>query len=308
MRVAVCVLTYKRPDGLRRLLDGLARLSFTKTQPADVKVVVIDNDPSASSAGDCSKLKASYPWKLEWYNEKRRGISYARNAAVALTREGHDFIAFIDDDEIPEPSWLDELLAVQQMHQAAIVTGPVLPVYPEHAPVWSVKSGCYERTRHPTGYSMDLARTGNVLIDTEVFSKGENGFDERYALSGGEDTHFFMRVKEQGFDIVWADEAIVHEWLPMSRLKVSWLLQRAYRSGNTYTLCERDIRPSLSNLSIRAIKGVLRVGGGIVLALPALLFGRIAFIKVLQSICLGAGMVMGLMGRRYEEYQRTHAV
>ncbi|WP_312111681.1 glycosyltransferase family 2 protein [Brevibacillus reuszeri] len=308
MKVAVCVLTYKRPDGLKRLLDGLSRQAFIKTQPSAVQVVVVDNDPAASSVACCSSLQPGYPWKLVWYNEKRRGISFARNRAVALAWEKHDFIAFIDDDEVPEPSWLDELLAVQQMTQAAIVTGPVLPVYPEGAPAWSVKSGCYERSRHPTGYALRLARTGNVLIQTEVFARIENWFDERYALSGGEDTHFFMRVKALGFDIVWADEAIVHEWLPLSRLKVSWLLQRAYRSGNTYTLCERDIRQSAAKLVIRAIKGGFRIGSGLVLALPALLLGRIAFIKALQSICLGAGMVMGLVGKRYEEYQRTHAV
>lgn len=289
-------------------MDGLGQLTFTQTKPSVVKVVVIDNDPLGSAYPYCSMAKATFPWSLEWHNEKRRGISYARNAAVALTRGDHDFIAFIDDDEVPEPTWLDQLLVVQQMYQAAIVTGPVLPVFPERAPPWSVPRRLYERSRHPTGYALNLARTGNVLIQTEVFACEDNVFDERYALSGGEDTHFFMRVRQQGFPIVWADEAIVHEWVPASRRKLGWLLQRAYRSGNTYSLCERDIERSSWKWTIRATKGMARVVLGIFLALPAALLGRIAFIKTMQSICLGAGMLMGLLGSRYQEYEKTHAV
>ena len=45
--------------------------------------------------------------------EGRRGIPQARNAAVAVALERADFVAFIDDDEVPSPLWLAELLRLR---------------------------------------------------------------------------------------------------------------------------------------------------------------------------------------------------
>ncbi|HZG81243.1 MAG TPA: glycosyltransferase family A protein [Brevibacillus sp.] len=308
MKVAIGVLTYKRPDGLKRLLAGLELLTFDKVSTPEVHVLVIDNDPEASAQDYCIQRQGSYRWRLRYSHEPRRGISHARNRALDLSAEGYDGIAFIDDDEEPAPDWLDQLLFVQQEYGADVVTGPVLPRMEEPAPAWSKKGRFYERSRHPTGFRMELARTGNVLIRTSLLEDPANRFDPRYGLSGGEDTHFFLRVRQQGHEIIWADEAVVYEWVPASRIKPGWLLQRAYRSGNTYALCERDIRLPVHRLLLRAVKGVMRIGWGMLLLLPSVLLGPVRLIRSLQQICIGAGMVMGLAGSRYEEYEETHGV
>ncbi|WP_400162843.1 glycosyltransferase family 2 protein [Brevibacillus sp. TJ4] len=306
MKVAVCILSYKRLDGLRRLLNGLEQLVFAKMPVPTVRVLVIDNDPEAGARACCELLQATYRWPLEWHHEPRRGISHGRNRAIELARERDDFLAFLDDDEVPEPGWLDHLLDVQSRYGASVVTGPVLPVLGSEAPDWSIQGGFYERPRYPTGFSMDLARTGNVLLTTALFASPANRFDERYGLSGGEDTHFFLRIRQQGHRIVWADEAIVHEWVPASRTTMSWLLQRSYRYGNTYSLCERDLQQGVLTALLRAAKGIAHIGAGIVLLVPGVFGRRVWLIKSLRSICLGAGMVNGVMGRRYEEYRQTH--
>lgn len=308
MKVAICVLTYKRPEGLRQLLAGLAQLDFTQIPVPEIQVLVIDNDPQASASAVCSRLFDGYRWPLTLVHEPRRGISHARNAAILFAKNDYDFLAWIDDDEVPEPRWLEQLLLVQRAFQADIVTGPVLPVFDQTAPAWSVQGGFYMRSRHPTGTRMELARTGNVLIHTGVFALDDNRFDPRYALSGGEDTHFFLRISKQGYSIVWADEAIVYETVPESRLKLRWLMQRAYRAGNTYALCERDLRLPVPTLLFRALKGVARMAIGVILVLPSVAMGRIRLYKALQQISLGAGMVMGLAGSRYEEYRQTHGM
>ena len=44
MKVAICIITFRRQEGLKRLLDSLNRLEF-KQQPApDLQLVVVDND------------------------------------------------------------------------------------------------------------------------------------------------------------------------------------------------------------------------------------------------------------------------
>ena len=45
MSIAICALTYKRPERLAQLLAGLRRLRFTERAP-EIRVIVVDNDAS----------------------------------------------------------------------------------------------------------------------------------------------------------------------------------------------------------------------------------------------------------------------
>ena len=60
----------------------------------------------------------------------------ARNAALD-NRRNADYVCFIDDDEVPDPRWLDELIRVQAEYDADVVTGPVLSsVSAQNVPAW----------------------------------------------------------------------------------------------------------------------------------------------------------------------------
>src|SRR3712207_291321 len=105
MKVAICIATYLRPEGLWRVLQSLDALRFSSSPEPDVEVVVIDNDPDGSAGATCERAKGATRWPIRYVHEPRRGISQVRNRAVEVTRATADFIAFIDDDEIAEPQW-----------------------------------------------------------------------------------------------------------------------------------------------------------------------------------------------------------
>ena len=190
--VAICVITYQRPKGLRRLLNGLNCLTFSQSKHLDVRVIVVDNDSTGSASQVCESIIPSFKYPLTYSIESRRGISYARNRAIACVPPDTDFVAFIDDDEVPETSWLDELLTAQSKYDADVVSGPVLPYFPsETVATWVVKGRFFERPRYPTGYLRKTAATNNVLVCGEIFRSMDKLFDERFALTGGEDGHFF---------------------------------------------------------------------------------------------------------------------
>ncbi len=111
MVLAVCALTYRRPEGLARLLDGLAGLAFSG-EPPELRIIIVDNDPDRSARAFCDERARSFPWPLEYRHEPTPGIAPARNAALEAAR-GADWIAFIDDDEVPEQAWLDSLIQAQ---------------------------------------------------------------------------------------------------------------------------------------------------------------------------------------------------
>ena len=217
-------------------------------------------------------------------------------------------MVFVDDDEVPLPSWMDELLCVQRSYDADVVFGAVLPYFVEDVPAWIVKGRFFEhpfvRARYHTGHRLEVADTNNVLLRSRVFGDMDKLFDERFAFTGGSDTHFFMRVFRAGYIIVWARDAQVHDWVPKHRANARWILQRAYRLGNTRSLCELDVELSGAGRVVPVIKGVGRIAQGLLLIPISLTRGRHAFVGALHRICYGAGRLAGVLGVQYEEYRR----
>ena len=308
MRIAVCVLTYRPPEGLRRLIDSLNELFFNKSPLPDLEIVVVHNDPPGSAQPFCEEVRPNLRWPIKCCVEPRRGIPYARNRAIVCAGPDVDFVAFVDDDEVPRPSWMDELLYVQRSYDADVVYGAVLPYFEDDVPAWVGKGQFFEhpvvRARYPTGHPLELADTNNVLVRSEVFRGMDELFDERFALTGGSDTHFFMRVFRAGYRIVWAGDAAVYDWVPRSRANARWILQRAYRLGNTRSLCELDLERSVAGRVMPVVKGIGRIIQGLLFAPVSLILGRHAFVGALQKVCYGAGRLAGVIGVQYEEYRR----
>ena len=136
MKVDVCIATYRRPRGLQRLLDGLQAQQLPQDEAPQVRVVVVDNDPEGSARELCEEARGWLRFPLVYVLEKRRGIPQARNTAVATSLGEADFLAFVDDDEAPDPGWLMELLRVQQARGADAVAGPCVPLFEDGAPAW----------------------------------------------------------------------------------------------------------------------------------------------------------------------------
>ncbi len=55
LHATVCIATYRRPAGLRALIDSLNALEFTATD-LDVTLVIVDNDPANPAAPDPGDL------------------------------------------------------------------------------------------------------------------------------------------------------------------------------------------------------------------------------------------------------------
>ena len=307
--VAVCIVTYQRPVWLGELLRSLTRTSLMGQAEGGHTplVVVVDNDAAGSARATVESASAGVPCPVRYEVETRRGISHARNRAVAIAQEsGAEFVAFVDDDEVVTPGWLGELMAIQAAHGADIVSGPVVPRFDEGVPAWIIRGGFFARTRYATGTLRQNGATNNCLIACRLFQGRPEPFDPRFALTGGSDMHFFKQVARDGGRIVWADSAVVEEWVPQSRARVGWLLQRAYRGGNAFTLSERLLDRSGSWLVGRAVKGVGRTVQGALLVLPSMLLGRAPAVRALQKTALGAGTLAAILGHRYHEYRAVH--
>ena len=303
--VAICIATYKRPQGLERLLQSLCKLQLKEHSDAAIQIIVVDNDEHQTAREIAHQWKALSPWPMTYDVESKRGISHARNRLVSLAM-GNQFIAFIDDDEIAHPRWLDELLSAHERFRSNIVAGPVLPRFEIDPPSWILKGRFFQRKQYRDGKLLDFTGTGNVLIESSVLENQTNPFDPRLALSGGSDTLFFLRLSSNGHPIAYTSKAKVEEFVPPTRMTIGWLCKRAYRGGNTYNICKHLIEDSKRWIPNRVLKGIARIGMGTLFLIPAIVLGRIAFVRALTSISDGAGGLAGIVGKKYLEYKKTH--
>jgi glycosyltransferase involved in cell wall biosynthesis len=301
--VVICIITFHRLHGLQRLLESLKELTFEVVERPDWQVVVVDNDAQASASEIVDQIRMRFPVSILYGVEPCQGIAAARNQAIRLAPEC-DFIAFIDDDEVAHPAWLDQLLRVQKDYQADIVTGPVLPDFEEPPPTWIIRGHFFNRRRLKTGTQVHFAATHNILVKYVWTQKLDGPFDMRFNLTGGSDSHFSRRVIQGGGKVVWADEAIVTEYNPPNRVKAGWLLQRSFRIAYTTTLIEKLLY-SFFIILLRFIKAIYHIFLGFVLLIPLMLYyGYAGIIKALQRAARGAGALFALFGGRYEEYAK----
>lgn len=100
LRASVIISTYNRSAGLRAALEGL------RHQTCDDFEVVVVNGPSTD---DTAAVLAAYADRIRVGDCAEQSLTRSRNIGISMT--SGDVVAFIDDDAIPEPTWVAEILA-----------------------------------------------------------------------------------------------------------------------------------------------------------------------------------------------------
>lgn len=305
--VVVAVLTYKRIDDIVELVPILAAEVDALESPG--RVVVVDNDPEHTARDPLQELNCE---GVHYVHEPLPGIANARNAALDAAAAAR-FVAFIDDDERPEPGWLAALLETQRTTDAAAVAGVVKPVEGLVDDPWIEAGRFFVRQRHRTGTEQPAASTANLLLDLrQVRSMGPIHFDNAFGMTGGSDTMFTRDLVQRGGRIVWCDEAVVVDHIRPERATRAWVVQRHFRSANVWS------RTSVALADGRASTFAVRLGltfqgaGRMVVGCIRETFGRITHdltheARGRRTLARGTGMVVGAWGFAYNEYGTNRA-
>ena len=304
VEVVIAIPTYRRPRGLARLLASLAELETR----ANLTVLVGDNDAENHLGRDLCDVvhRIGYRWPLEAIVVAERGIAQNRNAlvAAALEKPSMQFLAMLDDDEWVEPGWLDALLGAQQRFAADAVEGPVLGMSAEGGDAEDYAGVATHRGA--SGIAETIEGAGNILIARTALERLEPPhFDPQFALSGGEDKDFFLRLKAHGARFAWSAEAVSYTAVPESRKGLGWTLARAYSVGNS------DMRIFLKHHAGQGamLRELIKIGAALLLSPPVALIlwtSPNRRLEALRKLFRAAGKTAALFGSHYQEYSVIH--
>ena len=236
--VAICVCTYKRPQGLENVLDSIKNLIADRIT---FSVFVADNDPVSHDGFNLiERTRGAYPFNIFCEIEENPGISHARNRTLRMVKNSQEpvgYVAFTDDDVEVSRHWLRDLVSTSILYSADIVVGKREAKFAVPPSADILQSGFFddETASHPTGTVLSDGNTSNVLFKKEIFDmEGYDAFDVSLALAGGEDCDLFMRLHQKNYKMVQCASAVIYEIYPAERLNAQWILTRYYRSGSTY--------------------------------------------------------------------------
>ncbi|MCE5292648.1 MAG: glycosyltransferase, partial [Nocardiaceae bacterium] len=283
-RLTVVICTHNRPTELRRALDSLANQTAT-----GFHVLVIDNAPTGS---ETKSMVDSYVGlqTLKYCCEARRGLSNARNTALAHVET--ELIAWLDDDEIADASWVAELVkAFDSELEVDAVVGPVIPAELETWPqLWFEQYGGHSKGRRfePAAFIKGDTGEQSPLYPLPPFGTGANmafrttsltalgGFDPALGAGtpacGGEDTLVFSQLLWRKATVIHNPYALTHHFHRRNRAELE---RQMYGYGVGLTALymallswqKRLILP-LIKLAPRALRDMFLGGGAATAELP----------------------------------------
>jgi succinoglycan biosynthesis protein ExoM len=304
-KVAIAIATWKRPQMLQKALRSVENLH------TDVEVVVLvaDNDSEKKEGlAVVNRLTDRYRFPLSGVLVEQRGIPHARNALLhAAIVEAHaDFVAFMDDDQWPEPGWLDALLTMQNQTRADVVASAVYADFEVIPPTWLSECGVYRRDTVTNGLVGSVYATCGVLLSADLTTRLPLPWlDASFGQTGNDDADLFWRLRDKGAIFARAAESKIHETYPKSRLTARWALQRAYRGGNGYVMIAMRHQP----LFRVVVRECLKIPAAFLIAPLGLLFflGQPARqFRVMLRLAVAIGKATALAGRQYREYAVSH--
>lgn len=214
LKFSVVINTYNRADLLADALRGLSHLTYT-----DFEIIVV-NGPSSDHT---EEVLSNWAGRIKVGTCEQPNLSMSRNTGVALA--SGDVIAFIDDDAVPHPSWLQRLASHYGDQRVGAVGGYTID---NSGVTYQCKKTLCDRFGNAY-YPSDLfderplcfpgspiypslLGTNSSFRASALYEIG--GFDHTFAYLLDE-TDVCLRLIDRGYRIVYEPSALVyHQFAP----------------------------------------------------------------------------------------------
>ncbi len=234
--VVMCAYTEERWGLLAAALDSV----LDQSRPATETFLVIDHNPALFG-----RARAAFPEVRVIKNSGSQGLSDARNSGVAAATG--DVVAFLDDDAVAAPDWLERLTAPYDEPNVVAVGGRAVPAWEAYKPEWFPEEfnwvvGCTYTghrsdpgpVRNVIGCNMSLRR--NVIESAGGFRSELGRIGTRPV--GDEETELSIRAaRNRANAVVWYEPtAVVSHFVPSERTSWTYFRRRCVAEGESKAL------------------------------------------------------------------------
>ncbi|MDJ0618419.1 MAG: glycosyltransferase family 2 protein [Calothrix sp. MO_192.B10] len=237
LQISAIICTHNRDTYLGAAIDSLLGQDFA----LGFEVVVVDNG-SSDRTYQVVEERLGNP-RLKYIYEPNIGLSVARNTGARVA--GGEILAYLDDDAVASPRWLQVLYtAYQHNHKLAIAGGKVTLIFPPgiEPPRWlspglATNLGVYDLGDGlvyidnpgltPRGLNYSIRRS---------FLEQIGGFDPHLGRIGkkllsNEELQMTELALKQGWQVAYLPDALVAHNVSPERLQRSWFLNRGWWQG-----------------------------------------------------------------------------
>ena len=229
--VVTAAFAMARWDGLCQAVASI----LTQTVPVAETIVVIDHNPDL-----LDRARRELPGVVVVPNLRSRGASGARNSGVAASHG--DVVAFLDDDAVASPCWLEVMLSHFADPDVVGVGCRLVPVWAGSRPRWFPQEFDWAVGASYRGMPEEAAPVRNVwscgmAVSRPVFD-AIGGFRDDFGKVGGrnrpEDTDLSLRVAaaRPGGTWVYDPAAVVSHHVPLERATFGNFLRRCLNEGS----------------------------------------------------------------------------
>ena len=206
--VSIIINTLNRAEFLKKTLESLRLLDYQNFE------VVVVNGPSTD---ETSSLLLSWEPSIRIGYCPEANLSMSRNIGIAMAKG--EFVAFIDDDAIPEAEWLCQAIAGFDSEEIAATGGKVFDhtgykYQYQYAKANRLGEGIWHLTKpspdfcFPYSFEFPYLQGTNMLFRRQALIK-VGGFDEEFSYYLDE-TEVFLRLIDEGYFIRQLPNAYVH--------------------------------------------------------------------------------------------------
>lgn len=233
--LTVVVRTFNAANIIDRLLTCLERLVVPPGWPIDL--LFVDNHSTDATVAHIQARQGQLPLPSRVVVEHRPGAAAARIRGI-VEAQG-EFIAFLDEDNLPRPDWLMTIRrAIAAFPAAAVLSGRILPVTECPIPAYVkpylafyalVDRGdrpfLYDDTPQkilPPGAGLIVQRAAVMqVLRTEVMRLA--GPVARGFRLKGEDVELLLKLRAQGHQIAYCPDIVIDHALATQRFTPPYL-------------------------------------------------------------------------------------
>ena len=205
--VSVVIVSRERPDALDRCLTGLSQLDYPQ-----LEIVVV-----ACPAGLARVSHRKDADSIKTVSCDEANISVARNLGISAA--AGDIIAFIDDDAVPEPLWLQHLIPAFDTSEVAAAGGYVIGRNGISLQ-WGARSVDHAGNTAPISLPSDKAAILHPTAQRAIKTEGTNMAIRRDVLAGmgGFDPAFRFYLDETDLNLRLARAGHATAIVPAARV------------------------------------------------------------------------------------------